>query len=327
MEDSPGAIRLVRPQDRTELTRLEAPEETRLMPRCFTPDGTRLIAVGVETQALHIWDLRAIRAQLAALRLDWDLPPYPEAAEAGLPKAIEVRVGKLDPAVQPRQQLGRASFVLAFFPLHWPSYRQRGGAYAALGEPRQAIRDYTLALRLASPDKRHRIDLLLRRANAYRQLPDLLAARADLERVLALQPDHRWASRALAWWYVTGPAKLHAPAKALPPAEKAVRQAPGDSNARNTLGVVYYRLGRYERALVALERSLRESKGTKAPFNLLFLALCHARLGDPAQAQDCYDRALRWLQDHWDGLTAQEREELDAFKAEARPVLEKGAKP
>jgi hypothetical protein len=60
VEDSPGAIRLVRPQDRAELTRLEAPEQTRLMPRCFTADGTRLIDVGGETQALHVWDLRAV---------------------------------------------------------------------------------------------------------------------------------------------------------------------------------------------------------------------------------------------------------------------------
>jgi WD40 repeat protein/tetratricopeptide (TPR) repeat protein len=326
VEDSPGAIRLVRPQDRAELTRLEAPEQTLLLPRCFTPDGTRLIAVGVETQALHVWDLRAIHAQLAALSLDWDLPPYPPAPEAGSPTAIEVRVRKEDPAVQRRQQLGRANFVLAFFPLHWPSYQQRGDVYAALGEPRQAIRDYTSALRLAPPDKRHRIDLLIRRAKAYRKLPDFLAARADLERVLALEPDHRWACNNLAWWYVTGPEKLRAPAKALPLAKKAVL-APGYWQARNTLGVVYYRLGRYEPAVVALERSLRERNSAMAAPDLLVLALCHARLGDAAQARDCYDRALRWLQEHRDEMWAQEREEADAFQAEARAVLEKGGKP
>jgi WD40 repeat protein len=77
VEDSPGAIRLVRCEGGEELVRLEAPEQTRLSPRCFTPDGTRLIAVGLETQALHVWDLRAARRRLAALDLDWDAPPYP----------------------------------------------------------------------------------------------------------------------------------------------------------------------------------------------------------------------------------------------------------
>jgi serine/threonine protein kinase/WD40 repeat protein len=76
VEDSPGAIRLVRPESGRELARLEAPEQTPLMPRCFTPDGTRLIAVGTDTQALHVWDLRRIRAELVKLGLDWDAPPY-----------------------------------------------------------------------------------------------------------------------------------------------------------------------------------------------------------------------------------------------------------
>jgi hypothetical protein len=83
VEDTPGALRLVRPQDRAELTRLEAPEQTRLGPRGFTPDGTRLITVGVETEALHIWDLRAVREQLAKLGLDWDAPAYSDDDPAG----------------------------------------------------------------------------------------------------------------------------------------------------------------------------------------------------------------------------------------------------
>jgi hypothetical protein len=70
VEDTPGAIRLVRPEDRAEVTRLAAPEQSRLIPGCFTLDGTRLIAVGVETQALHVWDLSALRRGLAKLALD-----------------------------------------------------------------------------------------------------------------------------------------------------------------------------------------------------------------------------------------------------------------
>jgi WD40 repeat protein/Tfp pilus assembly protein PilF len=319
-----GVYRFVELATGREVARLEDPDQT-TGAAVFTPDGTRLVVNAKD--GLRVWDLRRIRAELGKLDLDWDQPPYPPASEAGSPPAIEVRVREVDPAVQARQQLGRASIGLAFFPLHWPSYQQRGDAYAALGQPRQAIRDYSIALGLAPPDKRHRIDLLIRRAKAYRKLPDFLAARADLKRVLALEPDHRWACNNLARWYVTGPEKLRAPAKALPLAMKAVGLAPGYWQARNTLGVVYYRLGRYEPAVVALERSLRESKGAMAAPDLLVLALCHARLGDAAQARDCYDRALRWLQDHRAELGAQEREEVDGFQAEARAVLEKGGKP
>jgi tetratricopeptide (TPR) repeat protein len=67
-----AVLRLVDTENGAELLRLEAPEETRLTPLCFTPDGTRLVALGTDTRALHVWDLRALRASLAELGLDWD---------------------------------------------------------------------------------------------------------------------------------------------------------------------------------------------------------------------------------------------------------------
>jgi Tfp pilus assembly protein PilF len=161
----------------------------------------------------------------------------------------------------------------------------------------------------------------------YRNRKDHPRARADLEEVLKRQPNDASACNSLAWWYVTGPEDLRDPRKALPLAEKAVRLAPRDWAARNTLGVVYYRLGRHEPAVIALERSLRESKGRSPAYNLLPLALCHARLGDAAHARDCYDRARRWLREHRHELPKQNREELGAFQAEARAALGKGAKP
>jgi hypothetical protein len=88
VDDSAGAIRLVRPESGFELARLEAPEQTRLQPAAFSPDGTRLIAVGIDTQALHVWDLGRLREQLAAIDLDWDAPAY---AAADLPSAPDRR--------------------------------------------------------------------------------------------------------------------------------------------------------------------------------------------------------------------------------------------
>jgi WD40 repeat protein len=76
VEGSQGVIRLVEPDTGVELARLESPEQSRLVPVCFTPDGTGLIAAGVDTQALHIWDLRLLRQELAPLGLDWKAPPY-----------------------------------------------------------------------------------------------------------------------------------------------------------------------------------------------------------------------------------------------------------
>jgi hypothetical protein len=81
VEDSLGAIRLVRSETGEELVRLEAPEQTRLLPRGFTPDGRRLVAVGIDTQALHVWDLGALRRGLIAIGLSGDGLPEPTGEE------------------------------------------------------------------------------------------------------------------------------------------------------------------------------------------------------------------------------------------------------
>jgi WD40 repeat protein len=101
--DSAGAIRLVSTETGVSVVRLEAPELTRLEPRCFTTDGSRLIAAGADTQALHVWDLRELRRGLAELGLDWLEPPYPpltrkeepERRASPLPLKVSVAPGDL----------------------------------------------------------------------------------------------------------------------------------------------------------------------------------------------------------------------------------------
>jgi hypothetical protein len=46
----------------------------------FTPDGTKLIALGTPSGA-HVWDLRLMRRRLKEMGLDWDWPEF--AADAG----------------------------------------------------------------------------------------------------------------------------------------------------------------------------------------------------------------------------------------------------
>ena len=64
----------------------------------FTPDGTRLVFPDPQAgHIVYVWDLRALRTQLAALDLDWDLPPYPlvPAADAPEPLRVELDLGAL----------------------------------------------------------------------------------------------------------------------------------------------------------------------------------------------------------------------------------------
>jgi serine/threonine protein kinase/WD40 repeat protein len=98
VEGTAGVIRLVSPNSGAELARLEAAVPTRLTPCCFTPDGTRLIAVEADTQTLHIWDLPALRQGLAAIGLRGDALPESAGkppADDPAPLIVNVDMGDL----------------------------------------------------------------------------------------------------------------------------------------------------------------------------------------------------------------------------------------
>jgi serine/threonine protein kinase/WD40 repeat protein len=76
VETGTGALRLVDPTIGREYARLEDPDQDRAAELTFSCDGTKLVTNG-EGQSLHVWDLRAIRHELAQRGLDWDLPPLP----------------------------------------------------------------------------------------------------------------------------------------------------------------------------------------------------------------------------------------------------------
>jgi serine/threonine protein kinase/WD40 repeat protein len=88
MDQANGISRLVELATGRELAQLESPD-TNAWYDTFTPDGTKLVVAA--RNGLRVWDLRRIRTGLAKLGLDWDAPPYPEAADR-VPEPIEVRV-------------------------------------------------------------------------------------------------------------------------------------------------------------------------------------------------------------------------------------------
>ncbi len=91
-DGSPGTIRLVHPETGTQFARLAGHEPSRLMPMCFSADGGLLVTFGLESRAIHLFDVRAIRAQLREFDLDWDAPPLPTAAPALPADPLEVQV-------------------------------------------------------------------------------------------------------------------------------------------------------------------------------------------------------------------------------------------
>src|SRR5262249_18353633 len=64
-------VSLVDVNSGAEIARLKVPEPIGVVPQCFSPDGSQLVAVEGASNLLYIWDLRALRAQLKKLELDW----------------------------------------------------------------------------------------------------------------------------------------------------------------------------------------------------------------------------------------------------------------
>jgi WD40 repeat protein len=65
-------IKLVAATDGRELATLETGRAL-----CFSPDDFRLATIADDGHSVLLWDLTLIRRQLAAMKLDWDLPPSP----------------------------------------------------------------------------------------------------------------------------------------------------------------------------------------------------------------------------------------------------------
>jgi tetratricopeptide (TPR) repeat protein len=282
-----------------------------LRPRCFTPDGTRLIAVGVDTLALHVWDLRAIRRGLVPLGLDWDALPYPPANDDVCPPALSIEVARDADA-----------------------YHRSGLDHARSGRYEQAIEDYSKAITLEPEQWRFWVD----RGRVRVRLGQWDKAATDFTQALALKPDDHWP------WYQAAPLLLQAgdvegyhrhrremlerfgstqtpglarrTAKAcllLPVADEeldravqlAERAQRGETNdsarpyGEFTMGLAEYRQGDFPAAAQRLGKLVSESG--RGHWNLvvegyLVLAMAQQQQGDPTKARLSLARALLIMQ-------------------------------
>jgi WD40 repeat protein/tetratricopeptide (TPR) repeat protein len=229
---------------------------------------------------------------------------------------------------------------------------QRGRIALAVAQPDLAMADFTRIL-TTEPDReharcyraqalirlrRHRdaladLDMLLAqeanddtlyqyhlRSIVHEALGDREQARADRDKASTLLPTDGSTLNERAWILATGSIDRRDPEQAVMLARRSVELAPGHQNSLNTLGVALYRVGEYAESVSVLEQSLAAGKGESAAFDLFLLAMAHHRLAHPAEARDCFDRAVRWWDAH-KNLPAQNFQELTSFRAEAEAVL------
>jgi WD40 repeat protein len=82
LEMSPAVIHLKEVATGKTIAKLEDPFGDRSTWMTFTPDGAKLIVVAGFADAVHVWDLRAIRTRLKAMGLDWDWPEFSALTES-----------------------------------------------------------------------------------------------------------------------------------------------------------------------------------------------------------------------------------------------------
>ena len=82
VQDAGKALRLVETETGRTVAQLESPDLHDVQSATFSPDGVRLVVTTNDGPAVHVWDLRAIRRNLAEMGLDWDAPAYPDTDPA-----------------------------------------------------------------------------------------------------------------------------------------------------------------------------------------------------------------------------------------------------
>ena len=120
----------------------------------------------------------------------------------------------------------------------------------------------------------------------------------------------------LAWSLATVPdLKLRNIPRAIELAQRAVNLKPDAAHSWNTLGVAYYRAGKWKEAIAALEKSQSFKPGGEA-FDSIFLAMAHQQLGENDKARAWYDKAVGWIEKN-----KPLDDELQRFRAEAAELL------
>jgi tetratricopeptide (TPR) repeat protein len=209
-----------------------------------------------------------------------------------------------------------ATWVLREQPGHLHALLARGESLQRLGRHREAVADLTALLKFYPREA----DLYEQRARSYDALNDRPRAEADRKKAVEVAGNNPQGLNARAYHLLTGPASQRDPVRALELAKKAVERAPESQAYLNTLGVAQYRNGLYQEAVVTLNKSLETRQGQFDAFNLFFLAMCNARLGDAARARECFDRAVKSAAAQ-KSLSPQHAAELKEVRAEAEHVL------
>ena len=174
-----------------------------------------------------------------------DDPAY-HAAELGRAAALR-RLDKPEQAIEVLEQLTRSHGTFAIV------HSTLGDTLSGLDRHAEAIASYDKALELADDGSQLRWLLHYRRAVAYERAGKWPEAEADFRAALEINPEQPQVLNYLGYSLVEKKQKLN---EALDMIERAVARSPDSGYIVDSLGWVYYRLGRYDEAVEQMERAV-----------------------------------------------------------------------
>lgn len=211
-----------------------------------------------------------------------DDPAY-HVAELGRAAALR-RLDRGDQAIEVLAQLTRSHGDLAVV------HSTLGDTLRAKGDDAGAIAAYTRALDLTPDDDTRAWFLHFSRGISESRLDDSIAAEADFRAALAINPDQPQVLNYLGYSLVEEQRKLD---EALDMIERAVAASPDSGYIVDSLGWVYYRLGRYDEAVEQMERAV-ELEAVDPVVND-HLGDVYWAVGRKREAQFQWKRALSFL--------------------------------
>jgi tetratricopeptide (TPR) repeat protein len=172
--------------------------------------------------------------------------PAFHVAELGRAAALR-RLEKPEQAIEVLEQLTRSHGEIAAV------HAALGDALRAQDDDDAAIAAYTRAMELTEEGDERAWFLHFSRGIAYSQDGDSVAAEEDFRAALAINPEQPQVLNYLGYSLVEEQRKLD---EALDMIERAVAASPDSGYIVDSLGWVYYRLGRFDEAVVQMERAV-----------------------------------------------------------------------
>lgn len=352
-------VRLLDATNRTQLATLAAPHSDMVIRVAINEDGSQLVACTRAGDILH-WDLRRIRQELRAFKLDWNsVGPNEDAGDHTVPLHLEVENAALPNSdawnrMSREARLEACDRVIQIYPDYAEAYGQRGSVFEQARQFEKADRDYLEYYSRKIADDPTVTRYWQDRSIVHYRLKQLEAALGDATKLIELAPDnarhHSWrkklycciedyskavedakmvvelmpedakANDSLAWLYVTSPPEVRNPQAALQLAKKAVQISPDSFQFRTTLGAAHYRMKQYEQAIKELVEGLELPDATPTAFHQFFLAMSYQADRQPEQVASCLLNAVTWWAKQR-GLDADSVRTLERMRAEVQMVI------